>query len=419
MAGPGARARLLNNYFLNEHAFHAEKYAAGNIIYRRVTLQDAIERVVVKHIKVEFRWRDEEIDLEEDILRKLWGSEHIIRLLSVVHNQYHRGSKWSEPRKRARQNPPPILPWKLRFDPNDYVGDGIDLGFRFFVMEYLPRGDGRFQLIRRCRAHNIEMVSEQVFFYSFLCLTRGCIGIAYPPNVGNRKPAAVVREKYPVRTKRKHSKITHGDLHLGNIMFGDYDDDIRNNQPRCHEATPVLKIIDFGMADTGDTPYDSECRNLFQAAELIHQLARLEQDPIVDSYQRERNMARNITGFADFDTYASEDFIQDESYSQEFRDLVCMCMAVEPENRLRLQPLLRRCEHHLRLIEDWMELADEVTMIFDVVPVGYVDSDSDDSDNDVAEDDVANDDIEDDDAGDDAEEDASQDDDSGDEDYMP
>ncbi|KAI1346031.1 hypothetical protein F5Y01DRAFT_322376 [Xylaria sp. FL0043] len=374
MAGPEARARLLNNYFLNEHAFHPEKYAGGNIIYRRVTLQDAIERVVVKHITTaEFRWRDEEIGLEEDILRKLWGSEHIIRLLSVVHNKLHRGSKWSEPRRRARQNPPPILPWKLRFDPNDYVGDGIDLGFPFFVMEYLPRGDG-FQLIRRCRANNIERISEQVLLSFFLCLTRGCIGIAFPPNVGNRKPAAVVREKYPVRTKRKHSKITHNDLHLGNIMFGDYDDNIRNNQPRCHEATP---IIDFGIAEAGDSAHDSESRNIFQAAELIHQLARLQRDPIMDSYRRDRNIARNITGFADFDTYASEDFIQDQSYSREFRDLVCLCMAVEPENRLRLQPLLRRCEHHLRPIEDWMELADEVTMIFDVVPEGYVDIDSD------------------------------------------
>ncbi|KAI0433175.1 hypothetical protein F5Y09DRAFT_338968 [Xylaria sp. FL1042] len=381
--GPGPRALLLNNYFADEHAFHPEKYVHGNIIYKRVTLQYDIERIVVKHVS--FEWglpRDQEIDSEEDILRRLWGSEHNLRLLSVVDDQHHRGSKWAEPKKRARQNPPAILPWKLRFNPDDYADPDRNLAFSFLVTEYLSRGEGG-DLLERCKALGMTHIPESVLWYFFLCVTRGCIGIAFPPNVGTRNPAAIVRERFPPRGKRKHSKITHWDLHLGNIMFGDYD--VRNIQPPCHEATP---IIDFGNADTTQSVQDSQYQNIFQAAELIHQLACLEEE-YDDIDDREKTMVHFVPGFPDFLSYVRQDFIDnDEHYSQEFRGLVSVCMAVRPVDRLLLEPLLRRCEAHVRQIGNWRDLADEVTRMFDEVPAEDDDAENNGArDNDVEDDD--------------------------------
>ncbi|KAI3339189.1 hypothetical protein F4824DRAFT_53405 [Ustulina deusta] len=233
------RATHLNHYFGTDHGFEPERSIAGNIIYKRATPQNDVERIVVKHSILlpgaVATNRDDEIDEEEDILNKLWGSEHNIRLLSIVRNRYHRAARWNEPINRSLQNPPPLLPWGLQINPRVY---GNTLNFSFFVMEYLPRGTGE-ELLERCQELEIASISEPLLWYFFLCLTRACVGIAYPPNLGNHNPPAVLRETLPVAGRRA-TRISHNDLHLGNIMFGDYDP--RDTQPRCHRAAPILKV---------------------------------------------------------------------------------------------------------------------------------------------------------------------------------
>ncbi|KAI0964956.1 hypothetical protein F4678DRAFT_363551 [Xylaria arbuscula] len=255
-----ARDAYLNTYFRDNHGFQPESDLGGVIVYRRTIVGQGVERIVVKH--VEYEDQDEEIAAEEATLLKLWGSEHIIQLLSVVRDQQHRGYKWREPRNRASQNPLPILPWKLHIDRQVY-SDNLD--FAFIVMEYLPRGSG-FDLIMRCKDLGINNISEPVLWFFFLCLTRACVGLNYPPNVSDRDPPAVARETLPPAYGRRRSKITHDDLHLGNIMFGDYDP--RDIQPPCHQVTPTLKMIDFGIVETNNSVHSAQYFNIFAIADV-------------------------------------------------------------------------------------------------------------------------------------------------------
>ncbi|KAI0506373.1 hypothetical protein F5B22DRAFT_660307 [Xylaria bambusicola] len=130
------RERLaeLKYYFATEYGFLAEKQIQDTVIYRRVDQHNVVERVVVKFPKGD-RWQ-EELDVEAGVLVKQWGSEHNCRILAVSHIEY---GKYREPWNRHHSNPPPILPWRLRTDPQVY---GKTLDFSFIVIEYLARGTG-------------------------------------------------------------------------------------------------------------------------------------------------------------------------------------------------------------------------------------------------------------------------------------
>ncbi|KAI1429108.1 hypothetical protein F5Y12DRAFT_710660 [Xylaria sp. FL1777] len=365
---PGVRAVHLNNYFSAQYGYEPERYLAGNIIYKHTTPQNEVRRIVVKHAVLPLgvlqgaAGRDDEIDTEEEFLRKLWGSEHNIRLLSIVRDQRHSGTKWRVPRHRRTQNPPPILPWSLPIDPQAHG----NLDFAFFVMEYLPRGTGS-SLIERCQALGIPAISEALLWYFFLCLTRACVGMLYPPNVSNRNPRASTREKLPAPGRRA-TALCHYDLHVENMMFGDYDS--RDIQPPCHQ------VIDFGLAESDGSIGAAQAQNMLNVGELMHQLARVELDPVVDN--RPMYRATGIPGHPDFYTYATASFCRSHNYSYEFKSLVALCMAALPADRPVVEPVLRQCERHVASIGNWRRLADEVSEIFDDLTPRDDDSSDDD-----------------------------------------
>ncbi|KAI1756204.1 hypothetical protein F4782DRAFT_550097 [Xylaria castorea] len=269
MARPGLRARALTRYFSDEYGFEPENHIAGVILYKRLNAQGVVERIVIKHATMPV-WgqqpgaRDDEIDLEENLLRRLWGSEHTIRLMSVVDDRYHRAPvMWAPPLNRNLLNPPPILPWKLRVDPALYPNAA---NFGFFVMEFLARGTG---------------------------------------------PAEAQRE---------------------NMKF---------------------------------------------VGELMHQLARVAEDPVEDDHERPRYTVRNIPGLTDFETYATAEFCRARNLSFDFKLLVCKCLAVDEARRPTLRPVLEVCERNAGLTPNWMNLADEVSELFDAVPLLNNGSDSD------------------------------------------
>ncbi|KAI1119963.1 hypothetical protein F5Y10DRAFT_273543 [Nemania abortiva] len=378
MAQPGGqRADALNQYFSDDHGFIAEKQIQGLIIYRRVNGQDVNERIAVKH--AQFGDGDEIRD-EELLLRRLWGAEHIIRLLSITQNQQHRGSGWLEPVNRPRQLPPPLLPWKLIVDRRRHADAR---GFLFFATEYLPRDTGD-ALIDRCRAMNIDEISEPLLWYFFLCrkkscnyalyyahwtlirniVARACVAMAYPPNIAGADPPAVWREVVPLA--RRPSRMIHGDLHLSNIMFG--DDEVYNNlQPDCHQISPIdiiVKIIDFEMAHFNSTPYDAQRENIRWIGEIMLSLAILDTIPWVDDGER-ASFRVSVPGRPDFETFATERFINATNVSDDYKRLVYRCMAVGMGNRPNVSTLVRECERNVQATPNWMHLADEVSELFD------------------------------------------------------
>ncbi|TRX96018.1 hypothetical protein FHL15_003160 [Xylaria flabelliformis] len=312
MAQPGLRARSLTQYFSNEYGFEAENYIAGIILYKRQNAQGVVERIVVKHAIMSI-WeqpdeRDEEIDSEENLLRRLWGSEHTIRLMSVVDDRYHRAPvMWAPPINRDALNPPPILPWKLRIDPARYP---IAASFGFFVMEFLARGTGNSWVYRN--------------------------GVSPEP----RKSQSSGSRERGIATPRAAS-VT--------------DIPCKSEEPRVDilmiPFTKGVQIIDFGLSHEDN------------------RRTRVTIDPVVDDEERPTFTVRNVPGGIDFDTYATEEFCEAANLSDDFKLLVCKCLAVDEAWRPTLRPVLEVCERNVALTPNWMNLTDEAYELFDSVPL--------------------------------------------------
>ncbi|KAF2971622.1 hypothetical protein GQX73_g1958 [Xylaria multiplex] len=306
---PGQRGQVLNRFFSTQHGFEPESYnQVGIIVYKRRNAQNLVERIVVKHALApadsgEAYDLDDRISHEENILRRLWGAEHVVRLLAVVDNQRHRSRKWNEPLSRPFHYLWTLLPWRLRANQAIYPWA---IPFNFIVMEHLSRGDG----------------------------------------------------------------IVHGDLHLGNMMFGEYDP-IDGALPLCHQGVP---LIDFGLAWDEWTPRDAQQDNIRYVGECIHQLALVGVDDFVYNDDRPTFLVDDIPTLAGFETYLEEEFYRSERFSRPFRQLLAWCMAVEQNNRPSVRRALLICERNVGRGPSWEHLADEISDIYDMVPMDTDDS---------------------------------------------
>lgn len=106
----------------------------------------------------------------------------------------------------------------------------------------------------------------------------------------------------------------------------------------------------------------------------MHQLACVAIDEVLDDDDKPRYLVRNVPGGGDFETYASEDFWRDQDLSYDLKLLVSKCMAVDEAIHPTVAPVLQICERNVALTPNWMNLADEVSELFDTVPL---DDDSD------------------------------------------
>ncbi|KAJ8132539.1 hypothetical protein O1611_g1086 [Lasiodiplodia mahajangana] len=384
--GPGHRALALTAYFTTEHEFEHERYHRGIIVYRRTNDQGVVERIVVKHAQQNDYDRDDEVVSEEDVLRQLWGAEHVIRLLSIVGDRAHRHRDFDQPISRPLHALSRILPWKLLVDQVEY---NETTEFHWFVMEHLSRGDG-------CQNLGVHEISEPLLWYFFLCrkilypshptlarqgkaltkrpVIRSCIAMAWPPNLSGLNPPPVVREQIP-RPMRAPSFLFHGDLHMGNIMFGEYDsrDD---TDPSCHQGVPT---IDFGLAYEEQSPEAARANNIVHMASLMYQMACLSENYYVynDDDDRPAFDVTDIQHLGDFETWLDEDFYYSEQYSRSFRRMLARCLAVEPERRPGLRECLSICTRNIAKTPNWRHLRDEVSELFDRVPPDVRDNDSD------------------------------------------
>ncbi|KAJ3566437.1 hypothetical protein NPX13_g7129 [Xylaria arbuscula] len=337
------RAVLLNQYFANEFGFYFERQIAGNIIYRRLTQNNVVERIVAKFPIISGNpWLNQQMREDASALFRLWGSEHNLRILSIVRNKVY--AAYREPTNRPLSNPI-ITPWWLHIDPQVY---GVTADFTFFVTEYLPRGTG-LSLIGRCEEQGIASISEPLLWCFFLCLTRACVGMAIPPNHGPNDPLPVEREILP-QPGRRPGRLAHMDLHIENIMFGDC------TSLRYEPAY----VIDFGRSTQLATPKQAAQYNLSGVGNLMHQLATLEVPDPNDVVFPPVNNIQNSLGLRNFKTQASREFIESQTYSEAFRSLVCMCMADDETEVPGLRGVLFECQRHVNAIGDWTILANEI-----------------------------------------------------------
>ncbi|KAI0200781.1 hypothetical protein F4808DRAFT_427957 [Astrocystis sublimbata] len=184
-------------------------------------------------------------------------------------------------------------------------------------------------------------------------------------------PPAVTREVIP-NPLRPPTTIVHGDLHLGNIMFGEYDAEDAT-QPSCHRGVPVLKIIDFGMTEEQlYPPLRAQREHLRYVGDLMQQLANLAPIDLAYGYDddRPRFMVRDIPTLGHFETYLDEAmYTNRRRFSDEFRGLLAWCLAARPGSRPTVNQALDFCEHFAAQTANWRHLAEEVSEIFDIVPL--------------------------------------------------
>ncbi|KAH9884160.1 hypothetical protein F4778DRAFT_763842 [Xylariomycetidae sp. FL2044] len=115
------------------------------------------------------------------------------------------------------------------------------------IMEWLPNGTlGQF--IRRARNWSVEL-PNQVHLRLFLCLTRMCIAMAYPPR--ETRNGVVTRERIPEDPILREARyqLRHADMHNNNVLIGDLD--VTEFE---HALVPPLKLIDFDRAEIQDDP---------------------------------------------------------------------------------------------------------------------------------------------------------------------
>ncbi|KAI1080348.1 hypothetical protein F5B20DRAFT_589424 [Whalleya microplaca] len=144
---------------------------------------------VVKYIRNEIHW-----------LEVLKHSDHIIDMLQVHNN--------------------PLLP-----DENGTGGLGAD----FMILEYLENGTLA-DFIDKAQWNTIP---NRILWHIFLCMTRACVAMAYPPSEGQRED---LRPVQPL-------SLSQWDMHTRNFMF----DRMRLDKPE-HSIMPALKLIDFDNA---------------------------------------------------------------------------------------------------------------------------------------------------------------------------
>ncbi|KAI8631549.1 hypothetical protein F5Y19DRAFT_493426 [Xylariaceae sp. FL1651] len=351
------RARNLATYFHVEHNFRVEQQIAGNLICTRYDVQGYIkDQVVVKHAVHDFR--DEDTAKELITLRALWGCEHIVRLLSIVDSEDN--ADLTRPMRRGRTHPRPPLPWNLRILRGEYP---MLLRFPFFVIEHLARGTVE-DLIKGRQEWRI---SEPLLWCFFLCLIRGCLGMAYPPHeltetdllpTWREQPPLNMGQQYPA-AYRMPSRWVHGDLHIGNVMFGSLGD---RAQPSCHPG-----MIDFGFAEEfGSSALWSVAKNIRDVGGIMEQLALMQETEIAGDEDLPRyaislspNPAHN------FETFATPEFRDLNRLSLDFRKLVSWCLAVEWEQRPDLALVFGICETSVRNIQNSQVLAAECNVLFD------------------------------------------------------
>jgi hypothetical protein len=93
------------------------------------------------------------------------------------------------------------------------------LGGPALLLEYLPNGSLR-QFTNSMRAARPRpFLPNRLLWRILACLVRACIGLMWPPEAREGQQAKLEE----MRPEEPTNAVVHGDMHGGNIIFGDLD----------------------------------------------------------------------------------------------------------------------------------------------------------------------------------------------------
>ncbi|KAI1736474.1 hypothetical protein F4680DRAFT_469100 [Xylaria scruposa] len=150
------------------------------------------------------------------------------------------------------------------------------------IIEYLENGTLD-ALLQRRRAAGLGRLPNRVLWAIFLCLVRACVAMAHPsPPIPNlQTPKVKTRETLPENDgAQTPDHLVHGDMNLGNLMFGDLNPSKAFDPPNTeHNLVPALKLIDFGDAHEVVAPVEERPseydRRLYLFTRMSDDLGRL------------------------------------------------------------------------------------------------------------------------------------------------
>ncbi|KAI0975412.1 kinase-like protein [Xylaria arbuscula] len=272
----------------------------------------------------------------------------------------------------------------------------------------------------------IEYIPNRALWGIFLCLVRGLIGIAYPPDDPDSRKGQVIRETMAdVKEGRQPSTIIHSDIDIYNAFIG---------YPRNHEGPadsehlwhPIVKIADYGCMIRwdnkwpeniknaslwGKNPYKSPEQldpdlpfgthtNVYQIGQIMHDLITLAPLNFSDRVEAERSVTTSDGRNIQFMTYGGR-LLDGPGYQIqrdwrnvdiELRELAAGCMASIGTWRPPLRQLEYLIQHHIDKqdkaaleakqgltprLKVFVETDVRVDKLFERrVPAGYVEPDS-------------------------------------------
>ncbi|KAJ2985561.1 hypothetical protein NUW58_g5462 [Xylaria curta] len=243
--------------------------------------------------------------------------------------------------------------WTKRFTGSEHLVQLVDLGEKargivdynnenstgppIMVMEELGQGslDLMMSRIKYMKAINhtlpeneraLEYIPNTILWSIFLCLTRACIGMAYPPVSPESGQGASNRETMSGAPPIQDSNYVHNDIDVGNIFVANPIDHPRDNE---HPWAPIVKIADYGCMVQWDDNWGIDQKmsslwgkpaykapeqlgtralrrgavgthtNVYQIGQVMHDLITLERIP----YGDRAKLIRELPDGADMDTY--------------------------------------------------------------------------------------------------------------------
>ncbi|GAW24894.1 hypothetical protein ANO14919_144890 [Xylariales sp. No.14919] len=297
-----------SKYFTENHSFEfVRRLGVGTgavaLLFKESEREapEAKERnVAVKFAFSEYENRnlqaDDEIENERRWLTMLRGAEHIVKMLG-------------------------------------YEVDRSKVSRATLVLECVENGSIQ-DLCKRMTARRIQ-APNRVLWSMFLCLTRACIGFAYPPWADEE------RETISEDGTKEPSSIIHNDLHDENVLIGELaPDDIE------HRDVPILKVIDFGKT-TVMPPGSWETadqKNIQEAARIITGVVAMKYSTL-----RDENMEVDIpdeTGNVRKIIVNTDPALRDSPYLlPDLQNLLLLCQAVNPKDRPSIKHVLNLCKN--------------------------------------------------------------------------
>ncbi|KAI1499025.1 kinase-like domain-containing protein [Biscogniauxia marginata] len=221
----------------------------------------------------------------------------------------------------------------------------------FIVMEYLENGTLD---TLASRTEGVDLPNRVVTFI-LLCLTRACIGMAYPPPGPNPDGSQPEETTDPSKAP---GLLAHFDINNGNVMFGRLD-----RTRREHALLPILKLIDFGLASNKDYPSTAAPQQV-AGFDAVLQLEKHRTNGATS-----HGVEANICDIANVlvltlarigmgtDEKCRREMMNPNNFAHldnDLRLLIARCLAADPSNRPKLDDLLARLQ---QLVRDQADIA--------------------------------------------------------------